>query len=231
MKLPLHARYSLVIVAVIVIITLTLAGALLFQFRVSFYEMIATSSGMMAENLLERAKTRGKAIVRPLAANLVDPVYLYDMKAMYELLFVTKQQQDVIYAYVYDEKVANDKTFTRQRTRWIAAQIRYGMSSFGDALKHLILKGNVDYFDKSLQFLLLPRLILLGALVISVPVGYAMPKDADLLVDVVNVWLALKQQDGTVKSLYDYWVQGKVEAVQKPRWSIIRDVLQSRTRR
>ena len=61
--------------------------------------------------------------------------------------------------------------------------------------------------------------------VISAPVGYAMPKDADTLVDVVNVWLALKQQDGTIKSLYDYWVQGKLEAIRKPRWSIISDVL------
>lgn len=75
-------------------------------------------------------------------------------------------------AYVFDEKVANDQTFTRQRTRWIAAQIRYGISSFGDACKHLITKGNVDYFDKSLQFLLLPRLILLGSLAISVPIGF-----------------------------------------------------------
>jgi cellulose synthase/poly-beta-1,6-N-acetylglucosamine synthase-like glycosyltransferase len=74
-------------------------------------------------------------------------------------------------ALVYDEKVANDQTFTRQRTRWIAAQIRYGIGSFGDAFVRLLTKGNVDYFDKSLQFLLLPRLILLGVLVISVGVG------------------------------------------------------------
>ena len=74
-------------------------------------------------------------------------------------------------ALVYDEKVANDQTFTRQRTRWIAAQIRYGISSFGDALKQLITKGNRDYFDKSLQFLLLPRLILLGVLGLAVPVA------------------------------------------------------------
>jgi hypothetical protein len=50
--------------------------------------------------------------------------------------------------------------------RWIAAQIRYGLSSIGNAFIHLMKYGNVDYFDKSFQFLLLPRLLLLGSLVI-----------------------------------------------------------------
>ncbi len=69
-------------------------------------------------------------------------------------------------AIVYDEKVSREEVFTNQRTRWIAAQIRFGIQSFGDACKHLITKGNVNYFDKSLQFLLPPRLILLGILVL-----------------------------------------------------------------
>lgn len=68
-------------------------------------------------------------------------------------------------ARVYDEKVSNKEVFTNQRTRWIAAQIRYGMSSFGDASIQLFKNGNLDYFDKSLQFLLPPRLLALGALV------------------------------------------------------------------
>ncbi|WP_421870844.1 glycosyltransferase [Marinoscillum sp.] len=69
-------------------------------------------------------------------------------------------------ALVYDEKVSKTEAFTNQRTRWIAAQIRYGLSSFGDAVYHLITRGNLDYFDKSLQFLLPPRLILLGLLTV-----------------------------------------------------------------
>lgn len=69
-------------------------------------------------------------------------------------------------ALVYDEKVAKEEVFTNQRTRWIAAQIRYGIGSFPDAFFHLLFRGNVNYFDKSLQFLLPPRLILLGILVL-----------------------------------------------------------------
>lgn len=69
-------------------------------------------------------------------------------------------------ALVFDEKVSKAEVFTNQRTRWIAAQIRYGMSSFGESFIQLFKKGNFDYFDKSFQFLLPPRLILLGVLVI-----------------------------------------------------------------
>ncbi|MDX2302975.1 MAG: glycosyltransferase family 2 protein [Microscillaceae bacterium] len=79
-------------------------------------------------------------------------------------------------AWVYDEKVQNPEVFERQRTRWIAAQIRYGMKYFLPAFKELIFKGNIDYFNKALQFVLLPRLILLGLLgvlaVLSPWLGY-----------------------------------------------------------
>ncbi|MGK7872316.1 MAG: cation:dicarboxylase symporter family transporter [Xenococcaceae cyanobacterium] len=61
--------------------------------------------------------------------------------------------------------------------------------------------------------------------VVAVPVAYAMARGDQQLLDVVNAWLELKQKDGTIKSLYDYWVQGKTEAVQPPRWSVIRNVL------
>jgi cellulose synthase/poly-beta-1,6-N-acetylglucosamine synthase-like glycosyltransferase len=70
-------------------------------------------------------------------------------------------------AYVFDEKVSSNDVFTNQRTRWIAAQIRFGLSSFSDAIKVLIKEGNWNYFDKSLQFLLPPRLILLGVLIFT----------------------------------------------------------------
>ncbi|WP_425390686.1 glycosyltransferase [Ekhidna sp.] len=69
-------------------------------------------------------------------------------------------------AFVLDEKVSNDQVFEKQRTRWIAAQIRYGMKSFGNAFMKLLSTGNVDYFDKALQFVMPPRLILLGFLAI-----------------------------------------------------------------
>ena len=61
--------------------------------------------------------------------------------------------------------------------------------------------------------------------VVAVPMAYIMPDGDRKFVEVFNAWLNLKEKDGTIRSLFDYWVQGKVETVQPPRWSIIRDVL------
>lgn len=72
-------------------------------------------------------------------------------------------------ALVYDEKVQNPEVFEKQRTRWIAAQLKYLKSNFVSGFVHLF-KGNIDYFNKVFQAMMLPRIILLGLLFILVPV-------------------------------------------------------------
>jgi len=67
-------------------------------------------------------------------------------------------------AYVYDEKVPNAKVFSNQRRRWLSAQLHFFGKSFLPALKDLILKGNIDLFDKAVQFILIPRILLIGLL-------------------------------------------------------------------
>ncbi len=37
--------------------------------------------------------------------------------------------------------------------------------------------------------------------------------------------LLIEKQSGGIDELYDYWIQGKIQGVQPPRWSVIRDVL------
>lgn len=65
--------------------------------------------------------------------------------------------------YVYDEKVENAAVFTKQRTRWIASQIeflkKYAFEGFAQ-----LFKGNVDFFNKTIQTFLMPRILLLGLL-------------------------------------------------------------------
>ena len=41
----------------------------------------------------------------------------------------------------------------------------------------------------------------------------------------IETWLKLKQRDGTIQQLYDYWVLGERAESPQPRWCIIRDVL------
>lgn len=70
-------------------------------------------------------------------------------------------------ALVYDEKVQKAEVFSNQRRRWLSAQLHYFRQDFLSALKDLIVKGNIDYFDKAIQFIQPPRVLLLGAVIIS----------------------------------------------------------------
>lgn len=82
-------------------------------------------------------------------------------------LKLLKEKKKIVYlpdAYVFDEKVPNAKVFTKQRRRWISAQIHYFGKSFLPAFKELLLHGNADLFNKALQFVLLPRILLISLL-------------------------------------------------------------------
>jgi cellulose synthase/poly-beta-1,6-N-acetylglucosamine synthase-like glycosyltransferase len=70
-------------------------------------------------------------------------------------------------ACVYDEKVQKAEVFTNQRRRWLSAQFYYFRMDFLSALKALITKGNIDYFDKAFQFIQPPRILLLGAVIFT----------------------------------------------------------------
>ena len=61
---------------------------------------------------------------------------------------------------VYDEKVSSSENFQRQRQRWITGQVQTLLMM----LRHFpaaLLKGNVNYVDKTLQQALIPRSLLL----------------------------------------------------------------------
>ena len=66
-------------------------------------------------------------------------------------------------ALVYDEKIPNASVFATQRTRWLATQLEFLVKYFGEGLRQLGC-GNFEFFDKILQSLLLPRVLLLGVL-------------------------------------------------------------------
>ncbi|RXP45137.1 glycosyltransferase [Lutibacter sp. HS1-25] len=69
-------------------------------------------------------------------------------------------------AMVYDEKIQKAEVFGNQRRRWLSAQLHYFRKDFFSALKDLFLKGNIDYFDKAIQFIQPPRVLLLGSVII-----------------------------------------------------------------
>ena len=69
-------------------------------------------------------------------------------------------------ALVYDEKIRKAEAFTNQRRRWLSAQLAYLRKDLGPAFWELLKHGNIDYFDKVIQFMLPPRILLLGAVII-----------------------------------------------------------------
>lgn len=84
-------------------------------------------------------------------------------------LKIIKQNYTIDYvhdALIYDEKTSKSDAFVNQRRRWIAAQLNYFRTHFMDGVKELILRGNFDYFDKVLQMIQPPRILLTGILFI-----------------------------------------------------------------
>ncbi len=56
---------------------------------------------------------------------------------------------------------------------------------------------------------------------LSYPISYRYPAFAEF----ISTWVRLKQMDGSIKQLQEYWIYGKNAVPAKPRWSIIRNVL------
>ncbi len=67
--------------------------------------------------------------------------------------------------------------------------------------------------------------------VLAVPLAYPMARENQELVNFINTWIELKQQDGTVAAFYDYWILGKHAVPKRPRWSVLRNVLGIGTQR
>lgn len=85
-------------------------------------------------------------------------------------LKMLKEGHKIVYlndAVVFDEKIQKSEVFGNQRRRWLSAQLHYFRKDILSATKHLLLKGNIDYFDKAIQFIQPPRILLLGAVILS----------------------------------------------------------------
>lgn len=67
--------------------------------------------------------------------------------------------------YTFDEKVETSSKFYKQRRRWLATQTKNFSITYKD-IPYAILDGNWDYFDKIIQWMMPPRVMLLGLLII-----------------------------------------------------------------
>ncbi|NHM07414.1 glycosyltransferase family 2 protein [Flavobacterium sp. CYK-4] len=65
-------------------------------------------------------------------------------------------------AVVLDEKIQKSADFSHQRRRWLSTQFIYLEKYFLTGFKELLLQRNFNFFDKLLQMVIPPRILLLG---------------------------------------------------------------------
>ena len=85
----------------------------------------------------------------------------FDRELELRLLFVGKRFHYLQDIYVYDEKIQSRGDFSRQRRRWISAQLHYARV-FSKHLPKAILHRRWDFCDKLFQQYSCPRLLLVG---------------------------------------------------------------------
>jgi Na+/H+-dicarboxylate symporter/ABC-type amino acid transport substrate-binding protein len=61
--------------------------------------------------------------------------------------------------------------------------------------------------------------------VLTGPAAYPLARGDQELAAFLNIWIELKKQDKTIAALYDYWILGKNAVPQRPRWSVVRNIL------
>lgn len=60
---------------------------------------------------------------------------------------------------------------------------------------------------------------------VKFPVAFPVPLGEESLADLLKNWITLKQDDGTITDLYNYWILGQQKKPHIPRWSVVRNVL------
>ncbi|WP_394746707.1 glycosyltransferase [Spongiimicrobium salis] len=92
----------------------------------------------------------------------VNAVGGFDKELELKLLRRGEKIEYLHHALVYDEKVQKAAVFANQRKRWLSAQFIYFRRFIGSGIKELLLRGNIDFFDKVYQMISPPRVLLAG---------------------------------------------------------------------
>ena len=109
---------------------------------------------------------------------------------------------------VYDEKVGNEENFQRQRQRWMSAQLN-SLLSMMENLPKSIIELNINYIDKTIQQMLIPRsLLLIGSficlLIMSIIIfTWALKWWLLFILTSLSLWIAIprKMRNGTLAKL------------------------------
>ena len=92
-------------------------------------------------------------------------------------------------SHVLDEKVAQSDVFSKQRSRWLATQVEFFQKYFLESWVQLF-KGNVAFFNKVFQTYLLPRVLLVVAVLALIFISFFISKNL-LLINLVLCFLLM----------------------------------------
>ena len=109
---------------------------------------------------------------------------------------------------VYDEKVGNEDNFQRQRQRWMSAQLN-SLLSMMENLPKSIIELNINYIDKTIQQMLIPRsMLLIGTFIWSlimsvIALTWALKWWLLFILTSLSLWIAIprKMRNGTLAKL------------------------------
>ncbi|MEA3358330.1 MAG: PAS domain S-box protein, partial [Thermodesulfobacteriota bacterium] len=100
--MKLQTKYILLILSVIFFTLAIITSAVLVQFKSTQLNTTTSSSEIMKGKLLTQFEERAELTTLFLSEELINPVYQYDMEAIYKICKAARQQKDVVYVYVYD---------------------------------------------------------------------------------------------------------------------------------
>ena len=61
--------------------------------------------------------------------------------------------------------------------------------------------------------------------IIKIPMTYPLPPNDPKWNQYINTWITLKEKDGSIKKIFNYWIEGEGAETNEKRWSVIKDVL------
>jgi cellulose synthase/poly-beta-1,6-N-acetylglucosamine synthase-like glycosyltransferase len=102
----------------------------------------------------------------------IDAVGGFDKELELKLIAADAKIHYVPSAIVYDEKVSKSEVMVKQRSRWISSQFHYMKKYVPSGIVRLVKNRDVDYFNKSIQLLIPPRMFMI--LIVLVGIGISM---------------------------------------------------------
>ena len=125
---------------------------------------------------------------------------------------------------VFDEKVSNKDNFQKQRLRWMTAQIQ-SLIRLLPYIPQALIKGNIDYIDKTIQQALIPRSMLI---VLTFTMAFLMTFLSRVWATkwwLLFLFLCLALYIATPPKLRSHSVLGKVFSIPMLVWKMILNIL------